>query len=325
VYPGTATWLAGREVSFHHHVALGEPADYRRLRRFIDGEAVGFVACGGGAYCAAHIGVYDALLGAGAEIDIYGGSSGGGAMAGAFARQVPPVEVTRRTEEIFVRRRAMRHLTVPRYSLLDHKRFDAPIRDHYGDVPIEDFAIPFFALSTNLRTGEPVLHRRGPHWEAVRATSAIPGLLPPFITGDGELLVDGCLLDSVPLEAMRSLKSGPNLVVDFGLAAEERCPVRYEDVPGRREILRRALRAFTGRGLPPVPGIPKVVLKSLMLHGQRRTELGAGDLLLSPPLPADMGILDWKRHRELAAAARAYTEDALAAARAASHPALLPR
>ena len=46
----------------HHHVALDEPGDTQRLYRFINGTALGLVACGGGAYCAAHIGLYKALL-----------------------------------------------------------------------------------------------------------------------------------------------------------------------------------------------------------------------------------------------------------------------
>jgi NTE family protein len=55
-----------------------------RLVRFISGQAVGFVASGGGALCAAHIGVYKALIQAGIKIDAFGGASGGGACGGSF-------------------------------------------------------------------------------------------------------------------------------------------------------------------------------------------------------------------------------------------------
>ncbi len=57
-----------REPAMHHHVALGEVDDVARLWRFLTGEALGFVACGGGAYCAAHIGVYRAFREAGIGI-----------------------------------------------------------------------------------------------------------------------------------------------------------------------------------------------------------------------------------------------------------------
>ena len=59
---GTAQWLVNRKVGAHHHVALTDEADTDRLVRFVRGMALGFVACGGGAFCAAHIGLYKAFL-----------------------------------------------------------------------------------------------------------------------------------------------------------------------------------------------------------------------------------------------------------------------
>src|SRR5262249_38536186 len=57
----TSRWLQARRVVMHHHVALDDPGDFERLYRFINGTALGLIACGGGAYCAAHIGLYKAL------------------------------------------------------------------------------------------------------------------------------------------------------------------------------------------------------------------------------------------------------------------------
>ena len=79
-YAGTARWLAPRTIAMHHHVALDNVGDAERLYRFINGTALGLVACGGGAYCAAHVGLYKALVQSGLTFDIMGGTSGGAAM-----------------------------------------------------------------------------------------------------------------------------------------------------------------------------------------------------------------------------------------------------
>ena len=141
----------------HHHVALGRAGDTQRLYRFINGTALGLIACGGGAYCAAHIGLYKALLQAGLTFDIMGGTSGGGAMAAAFAMGTDPDDVDRAIHDIFVTNKAMRRYTWPRYSLLDHTHFDRQLANHYAGIDIEDLWIPYFAVSTNLSSYS--LHR----------------------------------------------------------------------------------------------------------------------------------------------------------------------
>ena len=80
---GTARWLGARNIAMHHHVALDNVGDAERLYRFINGTALGLVACGGGAYCAAHVGLYKALVQSGLTFDIMGGTSGGAAMTAA--------------------------------------------------------------------------------------------------------------------------------------------------------------------------------------------------------------------------------------------------
>ena len=49
----------------------------------------------------------------------------------------------------------------------------------------------------------------------MRATGSVPVLLPPYYTEDGQMLVDGAILDNVPVRVMHELKSGPNVVVSF--------------------------------------------------------------------------------------------------------------
>ena len=203
--------------------------------------ALGFVACGGGAFCAAHIGLYKAFLERGITFDIMGGTSGGSAMTAAFAMGTPPEEVAAATHEMFVRGKAMRRYTWPRFSLLDHTHFDRLLYEHYGGIDIEDLWIPYFAVSTNLSRHAVHRHTRGDLWAAIRSSGSIPGLLPPYYTPDGEMLVDGALLDNVPVRIMHEMKRGPNFVVSFEAPRLQRFPVVYQTLPSRAQLLWRLL------------------------------------------------------------------------------------
>ena len=299
VVAGTARWLEPRDVFMHHHVALKDEADVRRLFRFLSGRALGFVAGGGGALGSAHPGAYKAFREAGADFDILGGTSVGAAMMAAFACGADAERVDEGTRNIFIKSRAFRRLTVPRYALIDHKVFDRALRAEYGDVLIEDLWVPFFAVSSNLSDHVPKLHRRGLLWQAVRASGSIPGMLPPFYTAEGEMLVDGALMDNVPLAPMKALKSGPNVVVMLGSDAPRRYAVDYEAIPGPRALLAAMLNPFVRRRLPPAPGILQVIMLSMMANRPSALELSDSDILIRPQLPDDLRFAQWERHTEI--------------------------
>jgi NTE family protein len=320
---GTARWLTGRRIAMHHHVALGETDDIARLARFVDGTARGLVACGGGAYCAAHIGLYKALQQANVGFDMMGGTSGGSAMTAAFAMGTAPDDVDRATHDIFVTNKAMRRYTWPRYSLLDHKHFDDQLARYYRGVDIEDLWIPYFAVSTNLTSHDLHRHRHGDLWAAIRASGSMPVLLPPYYTADGHMLVDGAILDNVPVKVMHELKSGPNVVISFSVPKPERFEVDYATLPGRNDLLKRMLAPWLRGTLPSAPGVGTVLMRAMMANRQEfERHLRPEDLLLVPPFPADMGILDWHRHTELMDRTYLWALHELARLQSEGHPAL---
>lgn len=327
---GTADWLRVRNVAMHHHVALDNAADFERLVRFINGEARGLVACGGGALCAAHVGVYRGLQELGYDYDIMGGTSGGSAMTAAFLLETDMAVIQRSIHAMFVEQKAMRRYTLPRYSLMDHKRFDDELQRLYGDADIEDLWLPFYAVSTNLSRYSVHVHRTGPVWRAVRASASVPVLLPPVYIGDGEMLVDGCLLDNVPLKTMHDLKSGPNTVISFMAPETERFRVSYNTLPSRKEFLKLMMTPWRRDQFPRAPGIVSVLMRSLMAnrHAFERN-LGADDMLLVPPVSETIGLLDWHRHPELIESGYQWTIRNVpigpnAVKRARTKPALVP-
>jgi len=320
---GTRHWLSGRSIKMHHHAVLGGRADVDRIARFVTGRALGLVTCGGGAFCAAHVGLYKALVEMGISFDIMGGTSGGSAIAAGFAMGQLPDEIDRAIHEIFVTHRALRRYTWPRYSLLDHVRFDRLLEACYGDVEIEDLWLPFFAISTNLSRHDLTCHRCGPLWEAVRASGSIPGLLPPFYTSDGEMLVDGALVDNVPVRTMREIKLGANVVIAFEVPQLERFAVDYRSLPSRGDLVRSLVLPFSTRQLPAAPSLGAVLMRSMLARrNEFERHLQPSDRLMVPPLPDGMSILDWSRHGELMDAAYAWGKAEIERARMEGHPAL---
>lgn len=323
-YSGTADWLRERPVQMHHHVIAGDKPTTERLVRFLTNQALGLVCSGGGAFSAAHVGLYKAMLEAGLSFDMLGGASGGGAMTAAFALQRPVDVIDQTIDRIFVRSRAFRRLTWPRYSVLDHTVFDRELKVAYGETLIEDLPVPYFAISTDLSRNDTYVHRSGSLWQAVRATGSIPGLLPPVFTDDGIMLVDGSLVDNVPVKTMRSLKAGPNVVFSFVTTGDQRYQVDYSTIPSRRRMLRHALLPF-GRGdLPSAPGPGSVLISSLLARGRAfEMYLTDEDLSITMPYPEDMSLMDWSRHSELLDRSYQFGLEELARLRAEGHPVLM--
>lgn len=317
---GTRQWFGLRPVRIHHHVALSHEPDYRRLCRFLAGRATGLVASGGGALCAAHIGVYQALQEHDIAIDFMGGTSGGAAMTAAFAMGASPAKVDAALEDIFVRRKALKRMTWPRYSILDHVAFDRALADHYTGLEISDLWTPFFALSANLSTSSPFIHREGKLWEAVRATGSIPGLLPPCISAGGELLVDGGVLDNVPVATMRDIKWGPNIVVNLAIDQAPTSIFDYSKLPSRTQLL--AYPVLKARKLLPDAPSPTAVLMRCLAARRPRFDLfmTERDILLSPPIPPNMSMMDWTNHADLVRIGYEYAAPILGRLRAEAHP-----
>jgi NTE family protein len=234
---------------------------------------------------------------AGLPIDIVGGTSVGAAMAGAMALGVPTEEIGPRVEDIFVKSGAMRRVTVPKYGFLDHKVLDAALHKHYGETPIEDLWLPFYAVAADLSAMDMIEIRRGPLWEAVRASSAIPGILPAFYTSEGQMLVDGGCIDNMPFRTMHRLKSGPNVIVNVQKTGGQRYSVDYASLPGRAELLKRSVMPF-GKGAPRAPGLISTVMRSLLVgQSDMLKALQPTDLMLRPPGLSGAGFLAWNKHK----------------------------
>lgn len=204
---GTLAWLEQRSVVTHHHVRLGNDRDLRRVARRASGRAVGLVLGGGGARGFAHIGALRALEEAGVEIDMVGGTSIGSLISAAYAAGIP-VAVMCELAEAFASPKKLLDRTLPVVALMVGRKITALYRKLFGDLLIEDLWTPCFGVSSGLSRARAVVQRRGLVWRIVRASTALPAIFPPLLEDDGEVLVDGCVMNNMPLDVMRAQCEG---------------------------------------------------------------------------------------------------------------------
>ncbi len=115
------------------------------------------------------------------------------------------------------------------------------LAEAFGERRIEELPLRFFCLSCDLIAREPVVHRTGRVVDAVYPSLAIPGVFPPVATPDGRLLVDGGVLDNLPVATMARTGEGPVIAVDVtggaAISASSSSPL----VDRLRTPVRRAL------------------------------------------------------------------------------------
>ena len=270
----------------HHHLRAGNTNDIQRLARFIAGRAVGLVLAGGGARGFAHIGIIKALTEAGVPFDHLGGTSMGAIIAAGIALEWSIPELTERVRAAFVEANPLSDYTLPLIALVRGKKVSGLLRQHFGDVRIEELPKPFFCVSSDLTTGRIHDHRSGALWRALRASVALPGILPP-VTHHGHLLVDGGVMNNLPVDVMRQRETGPIIASD--VTGEIDLQVR-DDRYGERPWWWLIAQRMRG-----TPSIISILMRSGTVgsEAQRRVVREQADYLFEPPLP-DIGLRDWK-------------------------------
>jgi predicted acylesterase/phospholipase RssA/CRP-like cAMP-binding protein len=205
----SARWRSGRRMDRHLHVRLDRSDDFDRLARLLTGNAVGLVLGGGFARGLAHIGVLRALEELHIPVDVIGGSSIGAIVGAQWALGWSAEDIARRTPEGFAA--SFDDGTLPFLSTKRGGKHSRVIRESFGESCIEDLWLPYFCVSTNLNRSELRIHSAGPLAQAVTASSRAPGVFPPLVI-DGELHVDGGVINTVPVDVMRGF-SGVGIVI----------------------------------------------------------------------------------------------------------------
>lgn len=182
------------------------------------GKRVALVLGAGGARGLAHIGVIEALEERGYEIVAVAGSSMGALVGGIHA--AGKLQAYRDWVETLERNDVLRLLdvTLGAPGFIRGERVIATLRELVGEHSIESLPIPYVAVATDLATQREVWFQRGPLFDAIRASIAIPMVFTPHEV-DGRELVDGGLLAPLPVAATRGFQCDLVVAVDLNARA----------------------------------------------------------------------------------------------------------
>ena len=287
----TAALLAGGLYGNHHHVRLDIHSDIDRLARLLTGHAVGVVMAGGGARAFTHIGVIKALRESGVPIDLVGGTSMGAIVAAGVASRWSNDELDTRFRRAFVDNNPLSDYTLPLVSLFAGRRVTRLLRAAFGEKDIEDLILPFYCMTANLTTSNADIHTVGRLWRWLRASVAIPGVMPPFNEA-GEVHVDGGVIDNFPVRAMRRLGRGLTIGIDIDTGGALAAGAGVMEPWSAWQFFRRLV--WKRNETLPIPSIVRILLRSALVASTSRAaeDRAAAEMLIVPPM-THIDLLDW--------------------------------
>ncbi len=260
---------------------------------------IGLALGGGSARGLAHIGIIDALLESGIEISAVAGTSigslvGAGLASGRYDR------VREYALSLNVRRAIMGICDpgFPFTGLMEGRKASEMFSEMLEVKNIEDMRIPFCAVCCDHGTGERVILDKGPVFNAIKASISIPGLFEPLKL-DGRILLDGGIVEPVPVRAARELGADYVIAVDLNHYVLDRPP------QDRRNII-RGLDSLRGKR-NNTPDIFRMMMDGLFIMERNLSIMtlkeDPPDLLLRPRI-GDIGFLDYNRAKEAIAKGR---------------------
>ena len=290
--PGTDRVAAWSQLLEPWQVTLVDEGDLvtglRNLGTRLAGQAVGLVLAGGGARAFAHLGVLAELEEAGVVVDRVAGCSIGSVVAGLHAMGHDAATAEALCYQEFVRRNPFGDYTFPTASLAKGRRKVDALRRQMGpDLLIEALPRHFRCVSTDLLARRLRVHRSGTLFEAVAASARLPVLFAP-LRSNGSLLVDGGILDTLPVDALTERDEGPVVAVNIGMGGDGSGP--------RTAPSNRPLR---------IPALGETLLRTMMIGsaGAAEKARASGAYVITPPT-LGVGLLEFHQLDRMVEAGR---------------------
>ncbi len=259
-------------------------AGVRPLAARLGGRSLGLVLAGGGARAMTHVGVLAELEDAGIEVGRVAGASLGAIVAAGWARGWNVSTMESVFYEEFVRHNPFGDYTLPVAALSKGRRTAGLLRRRLGNGRIEALPRQFRCVSTDLLARTRQVHRAGPLAEAVIASCRLPVLFPP-VRSQGRLLVDGGVLDNMPVGLLTERDEGPIVAVNIGMSTA-----------GPRPGSGRPLR---------IPALGETLMRTMMIGsgGAADQARAAGAYVVTPP-SLGVGLLEFHQMDRMVQAGR---------------------
>jgi len=265
---------------------------------------IGLALSGGGARGLAHIGVLKILEQEGVPIDYLAGTSMGGVIAAGYAAGLEPEFMEQEALRVSSLRRLLplTDLSPLRRGLFEGQKVREYLTGHLGDRTFDDLRIPLTLMAVDLNSGREVYLNQGRLVDGVRATVALPGVFTP-VERDGQLLVDGGLLDNLPADAVRHMGADVAIAVD----------VSTDDVAVSSLVGALHRRRYVPNGLVDTIEVLWRSVGVMMAEVNRRRLAEAHpEVIIRPAIPPDVTVLTgFSRAAEIVAAGEEAAQEAL--------------
>jgi NTE family protein len=247
---------------------------------------LGLALGGGFARGFAHIGVLKVLREDQIEVDSLAGTSIGGIVAAALASGCTMDEMAAAAHK--VRWSSFARWTFPRFGFATNERLEAFLSQALPCRTFEQLKLPLAIVAADLRTGEEVIFREGELMTPLRASCSFPGLFVP-IEYCGRLLVDGAIVNSVPVSAL----SGVDVVVAVNIRSNglERGPTNLFEIVGESFRITQNLNQSSWRDRSDLVIEPELKDFRWDDFGRAGELIAAGEMAARRALPALRDLL----------------------------------
>jgi len=291
---------------------------------------IGLALGSGSARGLAHLGVIRAIEDVGIEVDLVAGTSMGAFIGAIFASGNLDRLAAGFLDFDWKIIASMLDPVFPKSGLIDGQKIADFVRTHVHNASIEDLSIPFRAVATDIMNGEEVVIETGDLIEAIRASIAVPGIFTP-VRNNGRILVDGGLVNPVPVSTVRAMGADLVIAVDLNhdiVASRLSPPNSLENGKLYANAVTRMLESLQSIENPilsqfstwlhkdPLPGIFDVLLASIYIMQERITQASLQhdkpEILIQPPLGA-VRFMEFDRVEEIIAIGYECAREQLAA------------
>ena len=265
----------------------GDDTAPSRIYRYFCNSLIGVVLSGAGYRGLAYVGVLKALTEYGVPIDVIGGTSMGAVIGACFIVSKTFEEFNQliTTVDKDIHNTFSWKEIIFSFSSVFSGKSSLHIANLFNAFKIEELRLPFFCVSCNLSTKRETHHFHGRLGDVLRASSAIPGLLPPMVL-DGSLFVDGVVVNNTPVDVMLSITTHEGTIITIDLSQIELLSSDY--VPVNIPTFFERVKTFFVKKAPQnQPDFRKILLTSFLMHGESKESVNTS--LSTVYIKPDMG------------------------------------